>query len=296
MENQPLVSIITITRNRGKLIGRCIDSVLNQTYKNIEHIVVDGASDDNTDAVLSSYNDSRLVYRRLDYNWPLIETANEGVRLAKGEYIAFLDSDDEYHPDKIEKQMALMQTLDESYGMVYCWMTYYDNQTREVLRVHTPNVRGMVADRVLEKPVVSGTPTFLFRKQAFISDAGWRDDIGIISDWEMAARFCQKWKVDFIPESLINVYVNHGSIRQSDKGYYKNLDERILQFHSYFLKTYESFFSKNPTKGRYHYYNLSRSLFRLRRYKEGLKYYMLLLRSKPSFKQIVVPLYNIFAK
>ena len=49
MENQPLVSVITITRNRGKLIGRCIDSVLNQTYKNIEHIVVDGASDDETD-------------------------------------------------------------------------------------------------------------------------------------------------------------------------------------------------------------------------------------------------------
>ena len=61
----PLVSVITITRNRGKLIGRCIQSVLNQTYTNIEHIVVDGASDDETDEVVANFKDERLKYIKL---------------------------------------------------------------------------------------------------------------------------------------------------------------------------------------------------------------------------------------
>ena len=64
---QPLVSVVTITRNRGKLIDRCIKSVLGQTYQNIEHIIVDGASDDETDDVVASFTDSRLKYIRQLY-------------------------------------------------------------------------------------------------------------------------------------------------------------------------------------------------------------------------------------
>ena len=66
--NAPLVSVITITRNRAKLIGRCIQSVLNQTYKNIEHIIVDGASTDETDDVVGSFKDERLRYFKLETN------------------------------------------------------------------------------------------------------------------------------------------------------------------------------------------------------------------------------------
>ena len=124
---EPLISVVTITRNRGKLIGRCIQSVLNQTYKNIEHIVVDGASDDETDEVVSRFKDERLVYLKLRENWSLEKTYKFGTSKAKGEYICFLDSDDEYLPTKIEKQVNLIESLPEEYGMVYCWMTYYDS-------------------------------------------------------------------------------------------------------------------------------------------------------------------------
>lgn len=105
---QPLVSIITITRNRAKLIGRCIGSVLSQSYHNIEHIVVDGASDDNTGDVIASFVDDRLKYLKLDSNWSLEKTYKYGTSNAKGKYICFLDSDDEYLPTKIEKQVELI--------------------------------------------------------------------------------------------------------------------------------------------------------------------------------------------
>lgn len=78
-----MVSIITITRNRAKLIGRCIGSVLSQSYHNIEHIVVDGASDDNTGDVIASFVDDRLKYLKLDSNWSLEKTYKYGTSNAK---------------------------------------------------------------------------------------------------------------------------------------------------------------------------------------------------------------------
>ena len=247
---QPLVSVVTITRNRGKLIERCIKSVLGQTYQNIEHIIVDGASDDETDDVVASFTDSRLKYIKLDSNWPIAKTINYGVEQSKGQFVTFLDSDDEYLPTKVEKQWAKIQSLPEEYGMVYCWMTYFDQETMKIDHIHNPQVRGDVSELVVEKPVVSGTPTYFFRREAFLANGGWKEseEIGIISDWEMGARFCQKWKVDYVPESLINVYVNHGVMRMSENRYYKQKLEKLIKFEKYFLQEFYNVFNKYPER------------------------------------------------
>ena len=179
---EPLISVVTITRNRGKLIGRCIQSVLNQTYKNIEHIVVDGASDDETDEVVSRFKDERLVYLKLRENWSLEKTYKFGTSKAKGEYICFLDSDDEYLPTKIEKQVNLIESLPEEYGMVYCWMTYYDSsKNNAVIRVHNPKLRGFVPLQAAEAPTVSGTPIYMFRKSVYDQLEGWAWNMPIIT-------------------------------------------------------------------------------------------------------------------
>ena len=239
---QPLVSVVTITRNRGKLIDRCIKSVLGQTYQNIEHIIVDGASDDETDDVVASFTDSRLKYIKLDSNWPIAKTINYGVEQSKGQFVTFLDSDDEYLPTKVEKQWAKIQSLPEEYGMVYCWMTYFDQETMKIDHIHNPQVRGDVSELVVEKPVVSGTPTYFFRREAFLANGGWKEseEIGIISDWEMGARFCQKWKVDYV---------------------------------KYFLQEFYNVFNKYPERAYKHYYDLSRALMLMGRYSEAWPYY-----------------------
>lgn len=288
MEKLPLVSIITITRNRGKLIGRCIQSVLNQTYKNIEHIVVDGASDDETDEVVASFKDKRLKYIKLANNWTIARTINYGVEQSNGLFITFLDSDDEYLPTKIEKQLNKMLTLPNDYGMVYCWMTYYDQSTMKIDHIHNPKVRGDVSKEVVEKPVVSGTPSYFFRREAFIANGGWKeaDEIGIVSDWEMGARFCQKWKVDYVPESLINVYFNHGIVRMSENKYYKNILEKEIKFEKHFLSQFADIYAKSPSKAFPHWYMLCRALMILGRYSEAWPYYKQLLFKRHSFKDI----------
>lgn len=278
-----LVSIITITRNRGDLLKRCISSVLSQTYTNIEHIVVDGASDDNTDEVIDSFKDERLRYEKLDYNWPLKETIDHAIEMCQGKYISFLDSDDEYLPTKIEKQVALIESLPDSYGFVYCWMTYYDNYTHKTIRIHNTALRGFVPDKAVSSPIISGTPTLMFREKVLRELNGWKsmDEIGIVSDWELCARVCQKYKVDFIPESLVNVYINHGSVRQSEGLYYERLYERTVKFHSYFLNQYKGIFRKKPQLAAYHYFSMFRIGCKCKHYKDAIIHLSMALFRNP---------------
>lgn len=289
----PLVTVVTVTRNRGNLIGRCISSIINQTYKNIEHIIVDGASEDNTSDVVSSFNDSRVKYFKRDAEHAgQLECYDFAFENSKGEYLCFLDDDDEYLPTKIEKQVELLQTLSKDYGMVYCWMTYYDSVSGKEIRIHNPQVKGCVAEDVVEKPVVSGTPTFLFKKSTFLEMGGFvkPSECGVSSDWATAARYCQKWKVDFVPESLIKVYVNHGAVRMSEtQKYYEDSERKNIVFHQYFLSTYSDIFNRYPQKAWLHYMGLTYSYYRLHEFGKGNKYYWKLLHAKLSFDTLFLP-------
>ena len=90
----PLVTIITNTKNRARLISRCIESIQNQTYQNYEHIVADGGTD-NTKKIVESYNDPHIIYISIPEGGPVAQT-KEAFKLSKGEFITFLDDDDEY--------------------------------------------------------------------------------------------------------------------------------------------------------------------------------------------------------
>ena len=273
MEN-PLVSVITITRNRGNLLDRCIASVLGQTYNNIEYIIVDGASDDNTDEVVASFKDNRLHYIKLETNWPIVDTINHGVEVSKGQFITFLDSDDEYVSSKIEKQLSLIERLPDDYGMVYCWMTYYDSVTKKVDRIHHPTLRGEVSIDSISSPIISGTPSLMFRREALLELGGWKspEEIGIISDWELCARTCQKFKIDYVPESLVNVYINHGSVRQSQPAYYDDFYKRNIKFHQYFLSEFGEQFINHPRAARLHYQLLTHYYSCLHERSSALRY------------------------
>lgn len=103
-----LVSIITPTYNCGKFIGETIESVLCQTYNNWEMIIVDDCSTDDTIEIVASFKDPRIKYHRLDHNSGAAVARNLALRLARGRWIAFLDSDDLWLPTKLERQLSFM--------------------------------------------------------------------------------------------------------------------------------------------------------------------------------------------
>jgi len=107
---QPLVSVIMPTYNHARFIGEAIDSVLNQTYKNLELIIIDNYSKDNTEKIVASYKDDRIKYLKFRNNGVIAASRNYGIKNSHGEYIAFLDSDDMWNKKKLEKQLPHFQS------------------------------------------------------------------------------------------------------------------------------------------------------------------------------------------
>ena len=288
----PIVSILTITRNRADLLKRCIESIRSQTFRDYEHVIVDGASTDNTEEVVRSYNDPRIVYIRLDTNLSRKETWNVAFSTYKGKYLSFLDDDDEYLSTKLEKQVKLMDSLSEEYGMVYCWMDYYDSISHELVDTHRPEYRGNVLADAVEKERICGTPTLLLRRGVWEECVRKASLSPISSDWLSGARICRKYKVDYVPEVLVNVYVNHGHTRMSDAGYYSNVLEKEIQFHKLFFDEFQDVFEKEPKRSIHHLTSMVGCYFKLGRLKEGWPYYKRLLKLEPSLKNLIRPIYG----
>ena len=297
ISNQPLITILTDTKNRAGLISRCIESIQNQTYQNYEHIIADGGSD-NTEEIVKSYNDPKIKYVRVSQGGPVAQT-RASFGLSKGEFITFLDDDDEYLPEKLEKQLELMQSLPDDYGFIYGSMSYYNNDTKEYLYDHKATISGGVEllEQAISQPIVCGTPTFMFRRKAFESIGGtWVAGIGNErSDWAMGCAALKKgWKVAALMNSYLKIYVNHHAVRMSDKGFYEDSAIRYKKFHGYFLEEYADIIKKHPTSGKYHYENLLFNTIVLHEYKEAFHWWVKLLQSRFSLKNLVLlPYYLI---
>ncbi len=220
-----LVSVIIPTYNRRYTIKRALDSVRAQTYTNLEVIIVDdGSTDDTLSYIQKWYGDADwLTYIINDENQGAAASRNTGVRYAKGNYIAFHDSDDEWLPEKLAQQMQLID-LGIDVGMVYCCMERRIGE--EIYDVWPPKESplevksGNMYRTLLLGPVI-GTHTMLCKKQAFLSLGGFDTQCGIMEDYEFSLRFSKHYKILLADETLAIQY-------QSAKGLNSNLDERFI--------------------------------------------------------------------
>lgn len=116
----PTVSVVIPTYNRADALQRTLDSVLDQTHEDLEVLVVDDASTDETATVVADYDDSRVTFLEHETNRGGSAARNTGIEQATGEYIAFLDSDDEWLPRKIERQVELLERRSDEWIAAYC--------------------------------------------------------------------------------------------------------------------------------------------------------------------------------
>ena len=129
---QPLVSVVMPVHNAESFLKQAIDSVLNQTYQNIELIMVDDCSKDASLRIMSEYaeQDSRVQVIRSDRNRGVACARNIGIQAAKGDYVAFLDSDDVWLPEKLEKQLRLLR--DQNAEISYCSVDFVDEKNQKL--------------------------------------------------------------------------------------------------------------------------------------------------------------------
>ena len=115
-KSSPLVSIIIPSYNHGKFVDKALRSVLNQTYQNWEVILIDNQSTDQTNEILSKFKDSRLKFFKIDNNGIIAKSRNLGIKLSKGEWIAFLDTDDWWTSDKLS---TCMDNINNEVDFIY---------------------------------------------------------------------------------------------------------------------------------------------------------------------------------
>jgi glycosyltransferase involved in cell wall biosynthesis len=212
----PRVTVVIPTYNRAHLLGRSIRSVLGQTYQDFELIVVDDCSTDNTEDVVMSLSDERTRYVRLGANsgTPAAPT-NVGISCAAGGYIAIQDSDDEWLPRKLERQVEVLASAPPAVGVVYTDMWRVgEGGTRE--RWRSPRVMprdGTVYRAALGYQLAGiGTITLLARRECF-DDVGLFDEtIPMFIDTEWLIRVSREYCLYHIDEPLANWFPTAGSV------------------------------------------------------------------------------------
>lgn len=193
-----LVSIIMPTYNCGRFIAESINTVLAQTYTNWELVIADDCSTDNTAEVIASFKDPRIHYLRNEHNSGAAVTRNIALREAKGRYIAFLDSDDLWLPEKLEKQVAFM----EQNGYAFTYTNYQeidDNSQPKGVRISGPK---HVTKAGMHAYCWPGCLTVMY-------DAGkvgliQIEDIKKNNDYAMWLKVCRKTDCYLLDENLAN--------------------------------------------------------------------------------------------
>ena len=209
-----LISVIIPCYNRVDTIMPCLETVLNQSYKSIEVIIADDGSTDGTQSLFESFSDPRVRYHRYTPNKGACHARNYGAGLSRGEYIAFQDSDDFWHPDKLEKQLSFM--LQEKTKFTFCGMNRVSEKgSRYYYPVHGfSREKDPITQLLLENRV--GTQTMLMRREVW-EEVRFDESFRRYQDWDFALRVAARYKMSYLPEALVDSAVSGSSISSSVK-------------------------------------------------------------------------------
>ncbi|MDC0834855.1 glycosyltransferase [Geitlerinema sp. CS-897] len=234
--SRPTVSIIVPSYNRAYIIDRAIDSVLAQTVADWELIVVDDGSKDNTQQVVEQFGDSRIRYLRHDPNRGVCAARNTGIEAASGTYVAFLDSDDRWRPEKLEKQLRVFANSPPKVGIVYTWLGFTDAQGN-LKRVRNPRDRGNLRENLLFSNLI-GTPSTVMVKRDCLDRGVWFDrQLRCGEDWDFYLQLAQVCDFEVVPEVLVD-YCDDETSRSTDGAKATKNSQIVIEGH---LRLFEKY-------------------------------------------------------
>lgn len=217
---KPIVSVVIPTYNRYGVLANSIESVLAQTYKDFELIVVDDGSTDDTSDLMKKYLvDERVRYIQLEKNAGVSNARNVGVENARGEWIAFQDSDDCWRPDKLRIQMEYI-AQHPNCGMVYSAFGYHMPDEEEIRKIPNGNHSGDLMSNLLICNRI-GAPTIVVKKELFISLGGFDLSYPALEDWDFAIKAAATSEIGYVDEILVDAHYTEGSISRSVFNYYQ---------------------------------------------------------------------------
>jgi glycosyltransferase involved in cell wall biosynthesis len=201
MTDKPLVSVVIATYNMARFLPLALRSALDQSYENMEVLVIDDGSQDDTQAAMAPFRGDHRVRYIFQQNGGQASAKNHGIRQAQGEYVAFLDADDLWTPDKLERQMPLF-LRSPAVGIVYSRVACIDEAGRE-LRIEGYDLfRGRVSGPLLISNFI-GFGTSVVRKECFDRLGSFDESIGMGIDYDLWLRFSTQYEFDYVDRPLL---------------------------------------------------------------------------------------------
>lgn len=234
----PLVSIIVPSYNRAHVLMGALQSVLRQPYDNMEVVVVDDASSDETQKIVQEMNDKRIHYVRHEHNKGAAESRNTGIRAARGEYIAFQDSDDAWANNRLARQVEMIRKADPSVGAVFGSLEKrYKNGSKAVV----PNKSYHHESRSLYEKLLDEnfiTPQVFLAKATAVRNVGFFDEaLDSLEDWDYFVRFAKQYEMIFDDSIVAYAAIGEDSLTanrikrlRAREGMYKKHHEEYLKF------------------------------------------------------------------
>jgi glycosyltransferase involved in cell wall biosynthesis len=205
------VSVIIPNYNYARFVGEAIESVISQTYPNIEIIVVNNGSTDNSLEILKEFGDR--IYLVNQKNLGQSGARKSGLSKATGDFIAFLDADDIWEPQKIEKQLLLFSPRTE---LVYCGIRRFSENSKKRVSIYLPRFRGSCASAFVNQPgvsvVLSGESTAIFTRALLEKVGGFDPELNSAAGWDFFRRCSKFTNFDFVPEVLVNYRIHDSNM------------------------------------------------------------------------------------
>jgi glycosyltransferase involved in cell wall biosynthesis len=263
-DKNPKVSVVIPTYNRAHLICRAIQSVLDQTYQNLEIIVVDDGSTDNTEEIVINFKDERIRYIQHSENKGASAARNSGIRVSRGEYIAFQDSDDEWFSDKLEKQIRAFYKSSPEVGVVYSG--FYKVEANKKIYIPSDDhaqKKGNIHNELLKGNFV-GTPTVLIKKECFENVKYFDENIPSLEDWELWIEISKYYNFEYINMPLVYSYSTPNSVNFNQKN--------AIKAYEMILKNHLNEFCKNKKNLSKHYFIIALKLCSINDFKNERTY------------------------
>lgn len=220
-------------------IERALNSILNQTYSYIEVIIVNDspeyALENSIKKKIMKLNDPRIHYVEHEQNKGANAARNTGIDKAQGEYIAFLDDDDEWHEEKLEKQIPLFNQS-ENIGLVYCLQNIVNEETG---KLYTPEIKlfeGEVYPKLIKDNFIGSTSFVVLKKEVLETCGHFNLEMQSSQDYELWLRISQQYEIRVVQERLVNYYIhNQERITQNTDKKIQGL-EKIIELNRGYLE------------------------------------------------------------
>lgn len=238
MIREEKISVILPTYNRAYILTRAIESVLSQSHKNLELIVVDDGSTDGTSSVVDEIQDERIRYVKAEKNQGAAAARNVGLQYATGNYVAFQDSDDYWRPDKLRLQMKELKEMDA--GFCYHKIRYDFGEGRSAIlpdeRITVSEKRGDIYAQLLYENMVD-CPALLVRRECLEEVGGFDPGLKALEDYDLALRLGHDFYAAFVDQILIDKGYTQGSVSLHAENYLDASCDLLSRYRSDYLAT-----------------------------------------------------------